>query len=129
MPVLNARERTHGNYKWQSKRYAALCAALVGPRKLSAPHQEALDMICIKLARIIEGDPNCEEHWHDIAGYARLAEVNCIPSVEVSEPSPPSLDDAQSKSEDYRDPDPNFFLPARHSFYPWPEGSPWRKGL
>ena len=33
---------------------------------------EALDMICHKIARIINGDPNHLDSWQDIAGYARL---------------------------------------------------------
>jgi hypothetical protein len=38
-----------------------------------APDQcEALDMICHKIARIINGDPDYADSWHDIAGYAQL---------------------------------------------------------
>ena len=33
---------------------------------------EALDMICHKIGRIINGDPNYADSWHDIAGYAQL---------------------------------------------------------
>lgn len=35
---------------------------------------EALDMICHKLGRIINGDENYADSWHDIAGYATLVE-------------------------------------------------------
>ena len=34
----------------------------------------ALDMICNKMARIVNGDPNYIENWHDISGYATLVE-------------------------------------------------------
>ena len=34
----------------------------------------ALDMICNKMARIVNGDPNYIDNWHDIAGYAALVE-------------------------------------------------------
>jgi len=34
--------------------------------------QEALDMIFSKIARIINGDNNYDDSWHDIAGYASL---------------------------------------------------------
>lgn len=37
-------------------------------------HNEALDMIATKLARIITGDPDYSDNWHDIAGYATLVE-------------------------------------------------------
>lgn len=33
---------------------------------------EALDMICHKLGRIVNGDPNYADSWIDIAGYAKL---------------------------------------------------------
>ena len=33
---------------------------------------EALDMICHKIGRIINGDPDYADSWHDIAGYAQL---------------------------------------------------------
>lgn len=41
-------------------------------RKLEADHQEALDMICHKIGRIVNGDPNYADSWIDIAGYAKL---------------------------------------------------------
>lgn len=35
------------------------------------PHQrEALDMIAHKVSRILFGNPNHDDHWRDIAGYA-----------------------------------------------------------
>ena len=34
----------------------------------------ALDMICNKMARIVNGDPDYTDNWHDIAGYATLVE-------------------------------------------------------
>lgn len=41
--------------------------------KVLAPdQQEALDMIAHKLGRIINGDPDYADSWHDIAGYAQL---------------------------------------------------------
>jgi hypothetical protein len=41
--------------------------------KILAPdQQEALDMICHKIGRIINGDANYDDSWVDIAGYARL---------------------------------------------------------
>ena len=33
---------------------------------------EALDMICHKMGRIVNGDPNYADSWIDIAGYAKL---------------------------------------------------------
>ena len=40
--------------------------------KLQPDQTEALDMICHKIARIINGDPDYIDSWDDIAGYASL---------------------------------------------------------
>lgn len=39
---------------------------------LAYDQREALDMICHKIARIMNGDPNYVDSWADIAGYATL---------------------------------------------------------
>ena len=39
---------------------------------LSFDKKEALEMIAQKIARILNGDPNYHDSWHDIAGYAEL---------------------------------------------------------
>lgn len=39
---------------------------------LADDQKEALDMICHKIARIVNGDPNYAENWRDIAGYSTL---------------------------------------------------------
>jgi hypothetical protein len=37
------------------------------------PHQkETLDMIAHKIGRILNGDPNYHDSWHDIVGYGKL---------------------------------------------------------
>ena len=43
------------------------------PLLLTADQQEALEMICHKIARIINGDPDYAENYRDISGYAMLA--------------------------------------------------------
>jgi len=35
---------------------------------------EALEMIAHKIARILNGDPDYADSWHDICGYAKLVE-------------------------------------------------------
>ena len=42
--------------------------------KMPAPHQMALSMIASKMARIVNGDFNHKDSWHDIGGYAKLIE-------------------------------------------------------
>lgn len=41
-------------------------------RPLADDQQEALDMIFVKIGRIINGDPDFHDSWNDIAGYAQL---------------------------------------------------------
>lgn len=41
-------------------------------KTLLADQEEALDMICHKIGRIVNGDPDYADSWHDIAGYAQL---------------------------------------------------------
>lgn len=43
-----------------------------GWEKLSPSQQEALDMIQHKIGRVLNGDPNYDDSWKDIAGYATL---------------------------------------------------------
>jgi hypothetical protein len=45
-----------------------------GWSKLKYHHAEALDMIQHKIGRILNGDPDYADSWHDIAGYASLVE-------------------------------------------------------
>lgn len=44
-----------------------------GAADLTLVQAEALDMICHKIARIVNGNPNNRDSWIDIAGYATLA--------------------------------------------------------
>lgn len=41
---------------------------------LSPVEREALEMVLHKVGRICAGNPHHPDHWHDIAGYARLVE-------------------------------------------------------
>ena len=43
-------------------------------KELAHDQQEALDMICHKIGRIVNGDPDYADSWHDIAGYASLVD-------------------------------------------------------
>lgn len=41
-------------------------------KELTPDQQEALDMICHKIGRVINGSANYADNWIDIAGYAML---------------------------------------------------------
>lgn len=53
-------------------------ARMIGWHRLSAVQKQALTVIADKIARILSGDPNCTDNWHDIQGYAKLAEDRCV---------------------------------------------------
>jgi hypothetical protein len=61
----------HAEITMELKNTIALYVIARG-KKLEVDQQEALDMICHKIGRIINGDPNYADSWHDIAGYAQL---------------------------------------------------------
>lgn len=45
-----------------------------------APHQkETLEMAAHKIGRILNGDPNYHDSWHDIVGYAKLTADELLP--------------------------------------------------
>lgn len=50
---------------------------------LSDVQKQALTVIADKIARILSGDPNYADNWHDIQGYARLVEER-LPVQEVT---------------------------------------------
>lgn len=50
----------------------AIRRAEQGKTRITADQMEALDMICHKIGRILNGDPDYADSWIDIAGYAKL---------------------------------------------------------
>lgn len=71
--ILDQRNKTHGEFM-------DVAAVAVGLRQiirdrrpdLMPDQEEALTLICTKIARIVNGDPNEVDHWSDLAGYSML---------------------------------------------------------
>ncbi len=42
--------------------------------RLATDQKEALEVIASKIGRMINGNPDYADNWHDIAGYALLVE-------------------------------------------------------
>jgi len=60
---------------------------------LTPVKKQALTVIADKIARILTGDPEYTDNWHDIQGYAKLAEDRCVPDRGDEElPLPPVSD-------------------------------------
>ena len=55
-------------------------------RIMSADQREALDMIAHKIGRILNGDPDYADSWHDIAGYATLVDNRLTAEESNDEP-------------------------------------------
>ena len=47
--------------------------------KLASDQRETLDMIAHKIGRILNGDPNYHDSWHDIIGYTKLVADRLVP--------------------------------------------------
>ncbi len=73
--LTNERKNQHGDWTTQAWLSSALKDRMHESQNwagLSNGQQEALDMIAVKISRILSGDPNHADHWNDIAGYAYL---------------------------------------------------------
>lgn len=73
--TLQEREKTHGDYTEQALETHLIKIALRKSKNwygLSEVQMEAIEMIAVKLGRILTGNPNEPDHWLDIAGYATL---------------------------------------------------------
>jgi hypothetical protein len=85
-PLLQTRQETHGNFRDNARISQRLKSefrkdlADTGHAHLlyrTPVHAEALDMIAVKLSRLLSGQLNFKDHWDDIAGYARLGSEAC----------------------------------------------------
>lgn len=73
--TLKQRGSVHGDFRdhaaatQRMKAVLHSCPNWTGMRHV---HREAAEMIVHKLGRILAGDADHHDHWHDIAGYATL---------------------------------------------------------
>lgn len=78
--LIAERDKTHGNWSKQAQCAQSLknCIRIAQEpiRTLSKQQWEALDMICVKISRIVCGNPNEKDHWDDIIGYAMLGKMS-----------------------------------------------------
>jgi hypothetical protein len=75
--TLDERGTRYGVFADQAFIAEALNVAMTsspGWNRLAPDQREALRIIQNKVARILNGDPNYSDSWHDIAGYATLVD-------------------------------------------------------
>lgn len=74
--ILAERGKTHGDFSNQAECAQDLKKAFRAwakhNKQLTPYMKEAVDMVLHKLARVAAGDPFVQDHWDDIAGYAKL---------------------------------------------------------
>jgi len=73
--ILEERGTTHGNFTDNAEiaqRMKRVVRDGVMWNECTPVQKEAIDMILHKIARAVSGNPNYNDHWDDIAGYATL---------------------------------------------------------
>lgn len=78
-PLLEERQKTHGDFSLNAAISQDIKRVFKNyqPNKMKVEQIEALDMIALKLSRILSGQADFKDHWDDIAGYAKLASEAC----------------------------------------------------
>ena len=80
-PLLIERQMTHGSFEDNanlSQELKSIFRSYHGWNHLSAIEREAIDMICLKLSRVMSGKSMERQHWEDVRGYAALVEEKCM---------------------------------------------------
>lgn len=89
--LLATRGNTHGDFRTNGRLSQKLKDVLRESqwwRIMPAEQREALDMICLKMSRIVSGRSCFPDHWDDISGYAQLISLEIAGHGEGAEPMP-----------------------------------------
>lgn len=73
--TLAERGTRYGSYPEHARITQSIKRAMVDSpnwSKLSDDKKEALEMLAHKIGRILNGDPEYHDSWHDIIGYTKL---------------------------------------------------------
>lgn len=76
--LLTERNSTHGDFSDNATVSQALKLVMFthlpgAKSRLNVVQIECLEMIALKISRIVSGKADVKDHWDDIAGYATLA--------------------------------------------------------
>lgn len=75
--TLLDREKKYGSFHERAQITQRLKNVMDGAKNwqhLSDAKKEVLEMIAVKIGRILNGDPNYKDSWHDIIGYVKLVD-------------------------------------------------------
>jgi hypothetical protein len=84
--LLTERATTHGSFADNARNGQAmrdLFRSNPSWAQMNPIHKEALDMLACKVSRILSGQSMHDDHWADVAGYARLAQDACYVVVQA----------------------------------------------
>ncbi len=73
--TLAERGARYGEFREHARITQDIKAAMrdsINWQAMGVSNREALEMIAHKIGRILNGDPDYHDSWHDIAGYAML---------------------------------------------------------
>ena len=83
--ILAVRRTQHGDFTDHARvtqNLKAMAKNHTNWHKLSAIQIEAIEMILHKIGRILSGNPDHQDHWDDIAGYAKLVSQRIVTKTE-----------------------------------------------
>jgi hypothetical protein len=73
--TLSQRADRYGSFNGHAEVTQNIKRAMVQSKnwcRLEDNQKEALEMVAHKIGRILNGDPNYHDSWHDIIGYTKL---------------------------------------------------------
>lgn len=79
--TLKERGSRYGEFHEHARITQSLKLAMIDSRNwhnLHADQREALEMVAHKIGRILNGDPDYIDSWHDIIGYVKLVEDRLV---------------------------------------------------
>lgn len=73
--ILKHREQQYGSFNEHARITQNIKYAMADSNNwamLRPAQREALEMVAHKIGRILNGNPNFHDSWHDIVGYTKL---------------------------------------------------------
>jgi hypothetical protein len=84
--TLQQRGAQYGDFNEQARVSRNIKEAMMDSpnwKVLTASQKEALEMTAVKFSRILNGNPNHYDSWHDSIGYLTLGSEQCRPKGET----------------------------------------------
>lgn len=84
--TLTERGSRYGNFGEHARVTQAIKSAMIDSpnwASLAPDQREALEMIAHKAGRILNGDPDYHDSWHDIIGYTKLVADRLDPNSQI----------------------------------------------